>query len=60
MGKVNLVTAIINLATLIIELFNKKKKQKDQAEHEEQVKKAKEDPASAFDEHFNNKKNDDQ
>lgn len=56
MGKLSLITAVIELFSLIVRAIQNRQIEKDQEAHQEKVDQAREDPAAAFDEHFNNKK----
>lgn len=53
-----LFAAILELIGLIIKSEQKKERQEEQEQHQDKVDDAREDPASAFNKHFNNKKGD--
>lgn len=51
-----LLAAFFELLGLIIKSEQKRERERDQEAHQEKVDEAREDPAEAFDEHFNHKK----
>lgn len=55
-----LVAALLELLGLIIKAEQKKERQEEQKQHQDKVDDAREEPASAFNEHFNGNKKGDQ
>ncbi|WZL14755.1 hypothetical protein [Vibrio phage vB_VpaM_XM1] len=55
-----IVAALLELLGLIIKAEQKKERKEQQEKHQDKVDDAREDPASAFNEHFNSNKKGDQ